>query len=798
MFVRDMEAIDKLRADAVNSLEAHVSGIRKLTDYAAQLVWIGGKFPIDIGVDFTWYPALGFNTQRAVSENNLRFELANVLFNLAALYSQLAVSLNRTTSDGLKSACNYFCQAAGVINHIKENVIPDMRGTPPEDMDNMTLESIQQLLLAQGQECFWSKAVKDGMSDGTIAKLAAKVSDFYDQAAEFGTKSDIISTEWIHHMTAKHHHFAAAAQYRASRECLDKQNYGEEVARLRDSMVCVNEALKESRWINRIVLGDLNGLKARVSEDLKRAEKDNDVIYLMPVPPKSELKTLGRAGMATARVPEEVSNPSSTLGDNGVSGVPLFVRLVPYAAHLAASIYEERKNRLINNSIIDEIEVLTNGLRDLLSSLNLPGSLEALEKPLGLPTSITAHAEEIRQQDGLHRLRRSMHETSKIKANDVSIYHEGIEFLRSEESEDSRSRLKYGTTGWTRPDSKQAAHKLYSQAKELDGYLKSAASSDDLVKTKLKGCEKVIQVLEGNTRDLEAFVPSSRRAAMPPNVERATTHLREILNEVSLLESRRKKQIAKVREKAQHDDINRAILAETARLERDFPMQKIEPANYEDLIQERLEQYDEDKSYVTSERSAQEGLVAEIKEANSGFVNARKGDSSTRERERALQQLENAYIRYKEIIGNIDTGRKFYNDLANIVTRFRDDCKNFAYQRRMEANQLEGELENAMSSLSLSQSNSLQDQKEKEALRTQYATRAQSHGEQLAAPVPQRANVQPPPANTGPTPGMWTPEMGIKFGTPPRQQNSNAHNPAYPQTQPRAGPWDASQGVRFG
>ena len=48
MFIRDMEAIDKLRTDAVNTLEAHTSGIRKLTAYAAQLVWMGGKFPIDV------------------------------------------------------------------------------------------------------------------------------------------------------------------------------------------------------------------------------------------------------------------------------------------------------------------------------------------------------------------------------------------------------------------------------------------------------------------------------------------------------------------------------------------------------------------------------------------------------------------------------------------------------------------------------------------------------------------------------------------------------------------------------
>jgi len=50
MFTRDFEAIDKLRTSAVNSLEAHVSGIKKLTAYAAQLVFMGGKFPIDVSI----------------------------------------------------------------------------------------------------------------------------------------------------------------------------------------------------------------------------------------------------------------------------------------------------------------------------------------------------------------------------------------------------------------------------------------------------------------------------------------------------------------------------------------------------------------------------------------------------------------------------------------------------------------------------------------------------------------------------------------------------------------------------
>lgn len=65
MFRQDLETIDQLRTAAVGALEPHLSGVRKIETYAAQLVWMGGKFPVDLGVEFTWYPALGYNVQRA-------------------------------------------------------------------------------------------------------------------------------------------------------------------------------------------------------------------------------------------------------------------------------------------------------------------------------------------------------------------------------------------------------------------------------------------------------------------------------------------------------------------------------------------------------------------------------------------------------------------------------------------------------------------------------------------------------------------------------------------------------------
>ncbi|KAK3067461.1 hypothetical protein LTS18_001114, partial [Coniosporium uncinatum] len=326
-----------------------------------------------------------------------------------------------------------------------------------------------------------------------------------------------------------------------------------------------------------------------------------------------------------------------------------------------------------------------------------------LEKPLGLPPGLVSHAEEIRQQDGINRLYRSIDETEKVKKSDRAIYEEGVEALKSEAAEDERARRKYGTDRWNRPSSKEAVPKLYAQIGEIDGYLKTADASDKQVQTKLQENERFIQLLGGSDRDLEHFVPSSRRATMTAAVEREASKLRGCLNEVSRLESRRKRKVEALKIKAKQDDINPDLLREAARLEREYPMQKIEAVQFEDFFEKRLRKYDVDKETVSQEEVEQDAIAQRLREANGTFTTTRRGDSSTKDREKALQSLENAFFKYKEIISNLDAGRKFYNDLAKIVSRFRDDCRNFAYQRRSEASHMEADMTTAMASLSLNQ-----------------------------------------------------------------------------------------------
>ena len=703
MFRQDLDTIDTLRREAINVREPHPSGIKKLQTYAAQLVWIGGKFPIDVGADFTWYPALGYHTEHPLVQNNLKYELMNVLYNLAALYSQLAMASNRNSTEGLKTAASWFSQAAGVLTHIKTQVLPELRmPNPPDDMDESTLESLTQLFLAEAQECYWQKAVMDGYKDASIAKLAARVSDLYNEAGEAAMRSEAISSAWIHHMSAKHHHFAAAAQFRAANDCLERKQYGEEIARLRDALACVNEGLKETRggYLSKAVVEDLHGLKRRLEEDLKRAEIDNDRVYLHIVPPKTELKRLDRANMAVARVPPQVAKPYEFLGDyNSEFGPALFTKLVPFAVHVAVSIYEERRDRLVNNSIISELESMTSQLHEILSSLNLPGSLQALEKPLGLPGTLVQHADEIRQADALYRLQQGFADIEKLCNSDLAIFEEGRSLLLAEEEEDNRLRLKYGTERWNRPQSRQdpspnGGAKLWRQAQDIEGYFGSSTASDQVVREKFNAVKDTLAILAGSDRTIMDSIPNSRRTDIPESLKPALGRLRSAYNDVQRLESRRRKRVESLRARSRADDIKPDILVEAARLERAYPTTAIATAHFEDFFEKRLDRlYESELEAVERDKQEQEKIVQEVRRANKEFEAQKRqvdrAGGGSGEREKALQKLDGAYYKYKEIVSNVEVGRKFYNDLSQIVEQWRGLVRGWVSERMRDARSLE-------------------------------------------------------------------------------------------------------------
>lgn len=412
------------------------------------------------------------------------------------------------------------------------------------------------------------------------------------------------------------------------------------------------------------------------------------------MPPKTELKRIDRAIMASPQNPPQVAKPLDYLGDKADFGAALFTRLVPFSVHQATSIYEERRDRLVNQTIIHALDALTEDLHAALTSLGLPGSLQALEKPLGLPHSLTQHADELRQADALSRIEKSIADIDKLRAADREVYDEGLEVLVAEEEEDNRLRAKYGTDRWTRAPSTEdpQGKKLREQAAEIEGYFATSANSDALVRDKFASARETLALLAGPEKGLMAYVPSSMQAAVPEGLKTVIGRLRGAYNDVLRLESRRRRRIEALRDKSRGDDIRPDIMREAARLERTYPSTTIVPEHFEDFFEKRLDRlYESELEALEKEGKEQERLLGEVSRVNREFESQKKmRDGGTRLREERLQVLEEAYLKYKEIVKNLEVGRTFYNDLSKIVGQiFRDQARGWANQRRMEARSLE-------------------------------------------------------------------------------------------------------------
>ena len=297
---------------------------------------------------------------------------------------------------------------------------------------------------------------------------------------------------------------------------------------------------------------------------------------------------------------------------------------------------------------------------------------------------------------------------------------------------------------------------------------------------------------------------------MTPQLSKEVNNLRTLLNDISRLESRRSRKIESFKLKAQADDVNPELHKEAARLEREHPMQKIDAAQFEDFFDQRLMRYDTDRTILDSEQQDQAALLSRLTDANTSFTSARRGDTSTKSREHALQQLENAYFAYREIVQNLDVGRKFYNDLASIVSAFRDSCRTFASQRRGEAEQMEADILTALPLASLSlgsqQEQQLPVQKQQRPGDGDLVPREDRKGaakRQIEMPLPAPVAVKPgvaTVANNGRTdagPSTWTPELGIKFAgqtTSSTGQDGRVTDTAKGNGR---GTWDPSRGMKF-
>lgn len=703
-YEEDLRKLEALRRGIWN-LEPHPSSITNLLTYHVQLHNVALKFPLDeiaIKIPFSWYPSFG-KDRRPLTSLHVNFEKSCILFNIGALYARLAVNESLGNAESIKKACNLFQQSAGVFATLKERLSADWKSLVGPDMSQQALLALKNIMLGQAQECFVLKAVTDGMKEGPLAKLASKTAEYFDTAFEALQSVEGFPLSQAMVLFAKRHYYLAFAQFRKSVEELAAAKYGEEVGRLKVAEDALNKVLGPDVQ-KHLFQGFLNEIKVRLFEllfisilnplliitnnnqtlqavvlaNLKRAEKDNDIIYLQAVPKPSALSPITKADMVK---PTPLPDINSILPANEL---PLFSKLVPFAVHQAVSRYTAQRDQLVQQDIT-RLKESTQLLEATLASLNLPSSIVALEQPLGLPPAIVTKCAKVHSEGGAQSLRDMQSNITGLSHKVQSLLHDTTRSLDEEKKDDDDMRAQFRER-WTRKSSTELQGSLRGVIKMYSEKLEQAKKSDVMIANKLVQNMPIIEALSATKEELEASIPSSTAKTTISHNDPLVKALKSLLEESNKLVAQRTKLIQEYQSQSAKDDVVPALLellnASTAG-SNGKPVSLDESA-VKSLFERELKKYDMVKKTMEDSFAAQEHLITQIQSANSKFVAAKQMDSVLKQREQALQTLENGYKRYQELTVNLQEGMKFYTDMQGTVERFLQDVQDFCFARTAE------------------------------------------------------------------------------------------------------------------
>ncbi|KAF6168949.1 hypothetical protein GIB67_038446 [Kingdonia uniflora] len=504
----DLETVKKLRSDLERSSDSPDVRRDLLLTYYKALIVMETRFPISAdkdhinAVNFTWYDA--FKPKNKASQQSIQLEKAAVLFNLGAVYSQIAVSADRSSSpNGLKVACNSFMAAAGAFAFLRDNVSMKVQSTTV-DVSSECAGMLERLMLAQAQECFFEKVISEGRTPGLCAKVSRQVGLYYEEALtalSVASLNQNFDRNWISHVQLKASLYYAEACYRYGMELHEKEEIAEEIARLKSGISALIDAKKSTKGVSAQLLDAIPKLEANLNRNLERAVKENDRVYLMRVPAASTLPPLPSYSLVKPMSMSEVLDASKE---------KMFTSLVPDNSAKALSRYTE----MVDDIIRTQAEKLQQGseiTRVKLKEMDLPDSILALEGNISLPMDLKEDVEAVQISGGPSGFEAELQQLKDLRRVNQELLIQTEELLEKEAREDAQFRSQFGTR-WTRPQSSTLTKNLQDRFNRFAANLKQAADSDARIERAVKDHSALMAILD--YRPIESALPTLARPIM--------------------------------------------------------------------------------------------------------------------------------------------------------------------------------------------------------------------------------------------------------------------------------------------
>ena len=437
----------------------------RIKKYKSLLNMIQNRFDLTkVDLQFAWRDA--FKPYAKQVETQLSFERAALSFNLAAILSSQAVNEKRSTSDGVRNAARLFQQAAGLLEEVKVATTSHSWGNScTDDLSPNVLEALQTMMLAQAQRCFYERAVADGKSNKLLAKVAAGVAELYCDAVVLLRSPELrqaLDASWADVCEWNLCTYEGLAAFHTADDHAAAFEYGSQVARLTLAAEKLNSAV-------RLSLKAHPSLRSVYQKELERVEyakqlaiKDNETIYLEPVPLISSLPAIKGHKTVRALALDELPPPSSSVvsEDNSLTIDP-FIHIVPAAVQRELTHFGLVRRQQLETLHIQIEGVVEAGVSKLLE-LDLPNSLHLTDKKAvtiddnitsvavdetskpRLPQAVEEAISRVHQAGGEQELNRSISHLDELAAACNSKLSSIRSLLAKESDAESEMSQKYG------------------------------------------------------------------------------------------------------------------------------------------------------------------------------------------------------------------------------------------------------------------------------------------------------------------------------------------------------------------
>lgn len=596
------------------------------------------------------------------AHTSLSYEKVCVLFNIAALQSTIAAQQSMDSDEGLKTSIKLFQQAMGILQYLKGAVPAAIPQEPTPDLSQETLSILSNLMMAQAQEVFITKAIKDNMKDAIIAKLCCCCEDIYADLLRQMQKEDVRNywdKDWITIVAGKQAGFHGLTQLYQSYICRASKRIGEEISRLQDAVELFKAA--QTRSGNATLFNEFD---VKAKRNLIESKKDNDFIYNEVIPDVKSLDSPGKAAIAKA-IP--ITTPmSSNFKD-------LFADLVPVVLHQALAASDVRKNEIVNTEIL-KLREATQTLNGVLSSLNLPACVEIAVSGIGLPPSLLEKAKDVSEKGGYESINNLMNEMPELLTRNREILDETERMMNEERDSDNQLRAQFKDK-WTRNHSDKLTEMFRSNAQKYRKVINDAIEADKIVRQKFEKNVKGIQLLSMSPAEIQSAIPRAGGNSDASNSS-AAKRLRVLMESVETIKAERdaieselKSAIFNMKDEfisalAKDGAINEPAisLAEIGKVM--SPLQK----QVQDSIQR------------------QQTLIIDVQQTHVAF--AAETGSQGNSRDALLQEMATAYDNFIELQSNLKEGTKFYNDLTNLLVVFQNKISDYCFARKTEKEEL--------------------------------------------------------------------------------------------------------------